>query len=88
MAMLRSARAAKGRRDRAADDVLARFARGEISRKKAMAELDVDYGELIEMMADRNLALPRVTEAEADRMADTVLRLLDEVDAGRHAPHP
>jgi len=60
-----------------ASDPIARFVRGEISRKRAMRDIgDISYGELIEMVADRGLSLPEASEEEVDRMADTVSNLL------------
>jgi hypothetical protein len=35
------------------------------------------YGELLDRTSERGLPLPRVSEEVADRMADTVVQLLD-----------
>jgi hypothetical protein len=61
-----------GLRPRAQDaDVLARYARDEIGRHEALRALGVDYGTLLEMMARRGLAPPRVPDQEAEDMART-----------------
>ena len=53
------------------------FSQGVISRKQAMRQLGIEYGELLDRVADRSLPLPRVSEEEADRMADVVVALMD-----------
>src|SRR4051812_37355663 len=68
---------AAGQPRRGEPDVVARFSAGDISRKQAMRALDITYGELLDRTSERGLALPRVSEDIADRMADTVVQLLD-----------
>jgi hypothetical protein len=53
------------------------FSQGEISRKQAMRQLGITYGELLDFVADRSLPLPRVSDEETDRMADMMVALLD-----------
>ncbi len=53
------------------------FSQGVISRKQAMRHLGVSYGELLDRVAERSLPLPRVSEDEANRMADVVVALMD-----------
>lgn len=63
-------------------DAVVRFAHGEIGRKEAMRALgDVPYGVLIDRVGALGLTLPALSEDELDRMADTVVRLLDDADA-------
>ncbi|MGH6914609.1 MAG: DUF6364 family protein [Geminicoccales bacterium] len=57
------------------DDVLARYARDQIGRHEAMRALGVDYGTLLELMAERGLAVPRVPDQEAEAMARTFARV-------------
>ena len=57
------------------DDVLARYARNEIGRHEALRALGVDYGTLLELMAERGLAIPRVPDEEAEAMARTLARI-------------
>lgn len=61
-----------------ADQVLL-FSRGEISRAQAMRSLGIGYSELLDRIAVRELPLPRVDDAEADRMADMLVALLEPV---------
>ena len=61
-----------------ADHVLL-FSRGEISRAQAMRSLGIGYSELLDRIAARNLPLPRVDDAEADRMTDMLVALLGPV---------
>ncbi len=61
-----------------ADDPVARFARGDIGRRQAMAALGIGYGALIDRVAERGLSLPELPPADIDRMADEVCRLLGE----------
>jgi hypothetical protein len=56
-------------------DVLARYARDEIGRHEAMRALGVDYGILLEMMAERGLSMPRVPAPDAEAMARTFARV-------------
>lgn len=61
-----------------ADDPVARFSRGEISRKDAMRLLgDISYSELLDRIADRKLPLPRLPEADAKQQSEEIGRLLD-----------
>jgi hypothetical protein len=73
---------------RSVDDILERFANGGISRKKAMRLLDVEYGEMIRMMADRNLSLPEAPGDDIDRMAKDFLEVMAKADAARRPRHP
>ncbi len=57
------------------DDVLARFAQDRIGRQEAMRALGVDYGTLLELLAARGLALPRVPDQQADAMAATFAKV-------------
>lgn len=59
-----------------ADHVL-RFSNGETSRAQAMRALGISYSELLDLVAERRLPLPRVDDAEAEAMASMVLSLLD-----------
>lgn len=61
-----------------ADHVLL-FSKGEISRARAMRSLGIGYSELLDRIAVRGLPLPRVDDAEADRMADMLVALLGPV---------
>jgi len=49
--------------------ILRRYSKDELSRKETMALLNVDYGELISIMADNHLPLPSLSEAEIKAMA-------------------
>lgn len=60
-----------------ASDPVLLFSQGVISRKQAMRQLGITYSELLDRVADRSLPLPRVSEEEADRMADVVVALMD-----------
>jgi hypothetical protein len=60
----------------APDDVLL-FSNGDISRTQAMRRLGIGYSELLDRTAVRKLPLPRVGNAEAERMADTLVALLE-----------
>ena len=62
----------------AAGDPLARFSRGEIGRKQAMRALDVSYGQLLDMLAERKLPLPEMPKQDIDRMANELVRLLEK----------
>ena len=63
---------------RLGSDPVLLFSQGEISRKQAMRIMDIAYGDLLDRIADRGLPLPRVSDAEADRMADMFVTLLDQ----------
>ena len=63
----------------AGDDVLARFARDQIGRHAATRALG-DYGTLLELMAQRGLALPRVPEQQAEAMAATFAEVWRSAD--------
>ena len=52
------------------DSMLRIYSLGHVDRKDIMKALDVDYGTLIQMLSDRGLSLPRVSEEEADRLAE------------------
>jgi hypothetical protein len=59
-------------------DPVARFARGDISRKQAMAELGgISYGCLIDRVVERGLTLPSLPDAELERMAADLVCLLN-----------
>jgi len=51
--------------------ILMRYSLDQLSRKETMALLGVDYGQLIVMMADNQLSLPTLKEAEIKKMAAT-----------------
>src|SRR3954451_528445 len=68
---------AAGQPRRAEPDVVAGFSAGDISCKQATRALGITYGELLDRTSERGLPLPRVSEDVADRMADTVVQLLD-----------
>jgi hypothetical protein len=57
------------------DDALTRYARDEIGRHEAMRALGVDYGTLLDLMAERDLSIPRVPEQDAEAMARTFARI-------------
>jgi hypothetical protein len=58
-------------------DPVVRFARGEISRKHAMAELGgISYGALIDKVVESGLTLPSLPGAELEQMAGDMVRLL------------
>lgn len=61
----------------AAADYALLFSNGDISRTQAMRRLGIGYSELLDRTAARNLPLPRVNDGEAERMADTLVALLD-----------
>ncbi len=54
------------------------FSLGVISRKQAMRQLGVTYGELLDRVADRGLPLPRLSDAETDAMADVFVALMEQ----------
>ena len=60
------------------DDAVALFSGGMMSRQTAMRALGVSYGELLDLVADRALPLPRVADDIAERMAVTIVGLLDD----------
>ena len=58
-------------------DPVLRFARGEISRRQAMAELgDIGYSALIDKVVERGLKLPSLPDEELERMARDMAGLL------------
>ncbi len=60
------------------EDEVALFSAGVISRQTAMRALGVSYGELLDLIAERGLPLPRVSDEVADRMAGTIVMLVDD----------
>jgi len=59
-------------------DPVIRFARGEISRKRAMTDLGgIGYGILIDKVVERGLTLPSLSGEELKRMAGDMVSLLD-----------
>lgn len=54
------------------------FSRGVTSRKQAMRQLGITYGELLDRVADRGLPLPRLSDAETDAMADVFVALMEQ----------
>ncbi len=64
----------------AVPDYVLLFSNSEVSRKQAMRLLGISYGELLERLSGRELPLPRVSDEEADEMADLIVALSD-----RHA---
>jgi hypothetical protein len=72
-------RAMNVQRPASAETTLRRFSRGEISRQRAMALLgDIPYAELLDRLAARGLPRPTLPEAETNRMATDLARLLPE----------
>ena len=63
----------------AAADYVLLFSKGEISRAHAMRSLGIGYSELLDRIAARELTLPRVDDAVAERMADVLTTLLGPV---------
>ncbi len=61
-----------------APDHLLLFSKGEVSRQQAMRRLDISYGELLDLLADRRLPLPRVSAEEAASMAALIVSLTDK----------
>jgi len=61
----------------AVPDYVLLFSNGDISRTQAMRRLEIGYSELLDRIAARKLPLPRVSDAEAERMADTLVALLE-----------
>ena len=59
-----------------AGDVLLAFSSGALSRQRAMDALGVGYGDLLDQLAERHLHLPRLPDAEVQRMAAKMLELL------------
>jgi hypothetical protein len=60
------------------EDILRKFADGEISRRQAMHMLGVGYSEMLDMMAAMGLELPQVSDDEAKRMANKMNEILDK----------
>ncbi len=58
--------------------ILKRYSENELGRKETMALLNVDYGELITIMADNNLPLPSLPESEIKTMAATFAKIWKE----------
>lgn len=52
------------------------FSRGEIGREVAMTMLSIDYRALLDRMAERELSLHRLPDAQAERMADGMVAFL------------
>lgn len=61
----------------AVPDYLLLFSNGDFSQTQAMRRLGIGYSELLDRMATRKLPLPRVGDAEAERMADTLVALVE-----------
>jgi hypothetical protein len=61
----------------AAPDAVVLFANGDISRTQAMRRLGIGYGELLDQLVARGLALPRVDDVEAERMSGMLIELMD-----------
>ena len=68
---------ASAERSAVPDHVLS-FSTGKVSRKQAMRLLNISYGELLDRLSGRELPLPRVTDEEANRMADLIVALSDQ----------
>ncbi len=62
----------------AGSDPVLLFSQGVISRKQAMRQLGITYGELLDRVADRGLPLPRLSDAETDAMADVFVALMEQ----------
>jgi hypothetical protein len=58
------------------DKVFTDFAEGRISRQKAMYRLDIEYGQLLDGLAERKLHIPRPEEAEVEKGAIDMLVFL------------
>ena len=48
-----------------------------------MRQLGIEYGELLDRVADRSLPLPRLSDEETDRMADVVVALMEQHERQR-----
>ena len=59
-------------------DLVLLFSQGVISRKQAMRQLGIEYGELLDLVADRSLPLPRLSDEATDRMADLIVALMEQ----------
>lgn len=56
-------------------DPLGRFSRGEIGRHEAAQALGVDYGTLLQQLAERGLPLPSLSQDEVERQAEIFVRV-------------
>ena len=59
------------------ESLLHGYSSGEVDRRHVMRRLDVSYNELLEMLHERGLALPLVSDDEAKAMAATLNEILD-----------
>jgi hypothetical protein len=58
------------------EKVFSDFAEGRISRQKAMHKLDLQYGQLLDGLAERKLHIPRPGDAEIEKGAEDMLVFL------------
>ena len=63
------------------DRILTDFSRGLISRQKAMHKLGADYSELLDMLAERRLPIPKLSDEEVRREAEKMVAFLDKMGA-------
>jgi len=54
------------------------FSQGVISRKQAMRQLGITYGELLDRVAERSLPLPRLSDPETNAMADVFVAFMEQ----------
>ena len=59
-------------------DLVLLFSQGVISRKQAMRQLGIEYSELLDLVADRSLPLPRLSDEETDRMVNLIVALMEQ----------
>lgn len=55
------------------------FSEGRVSRHKAMRKLDVDYSELLDMLRQRNLPVPELSDDEAASGARKTVAFLNTI---------
>jgi predicted HTH domain antitoxin len=68
-------------RDTALEKTLVDFAEGRISLQRAMYVLDVDYSDLWDMMAERDLPLPELSDEEARAEGKKIAEFLAAMEA-------
>lgn len=64
-------------RDQYKRELLASFSRGEISKSTVMARLDISYFEVLDLLEEFKLPLPRVSKEVAAQIAKTMNDILD-----------
>ena len=62
---------------KAQEETLLLYSKGQISASETKADVGCDYRELLALLADRGLALPRVNSTLAEKMATEALALLN-----------